>query len=97
MESGAGEGASIPDEKYINVGAKIGSAVDALGADVVLKVRPPGFNQNLNKDEVDLIKEDATLVSFLQPAQNKELVDRIRTKGIGIHIQKNSHYSRKPR
>lgn len=41
VESGAGKGASISDQDYVNVGAKIGSAKDALGADVVLKVRPP--------------------------------------------------------
>ena len=56
VESGAGEGASIPDQKYEAVGAKIVSAQEAFEADVVLKVRQPGFNPTLNKDEVDVIK-----------------------------------------
>ena len=41
VEEGAGKGASISDQEYINAGAQIGSVKDALGADVVLKVRPP--------------------------------------------------------
>lgn len=41
IEEGAGKGASISDQDYINAGAKVGSAKDAFGADVVLKVRPP--------------------------------------------------------
>ena len=41
IEEGAGKGASISDQEYINAGAQIGSVKDALGADVVLKVRPP--------------------------------------------------------
>ncbi len=82
VESGAGQGASIPDEKYVAAGAKIVSAQEALESDVVLKVRQPGFNPNLNKDEIDVIKEGSTLISFLYPAQNKELVQKIKNRGI---------------
>lgn len=82
VESGAGEGASIPDDKYVAVGAKIVSAQEALESDVVLKVRQPGFNPNLNKDEIDVIKEGSTLISFLYPAQNKDLVQKIKNRGI---------------
>ena len=48
----------------------------------MLKVRQPTFNPTINKDEIDVIKEGSTLVSFLQPGQNKDLVDRIRNRGI---------------
>lgn len=51
VESGAGLGASIPDEKYIAAGAKIVSAKEALQADVVLKVRAPQFNPTIQQDE----------------------------------------------
>lgn len=44
VETGAGLEASITDEAYINSGAKIVSTNEALGADVVLKVRMPQFN-----------------------------------------------------
>jgi NAD(P) transhydrogenase alpha subunit len=83
VESGAGKGASISDQEYINAGAKIVSAKEAFEADVVLKVRPPQNNSSLGNDhEVDHIKEGSTLVSFLWPGQNKELVQKIQEKNI---------------
>lgn len=45
-------------------------------------MRQPAFNPNLNKDEIDVIKSGSTLISFLYPAQNKDLVENIRKKGI---------------
>ena len=71
VQSGAGEGASIPDQKYVASGAKIVSAKEAFQADIVLKVRQPEFNPSLNQNEIDAIKEGSTLLSFLYPAQNK--------------------------
>ena len=58
------------------------SAKEALTSDVVLKVRPPQFNEKLNDEEHNIIKPGATLISFLYPAQNKALVDSIKTRGI---------------
>ena len=71
VESGAGKGASISDQEYINAGAQIVSAKEAFGADVVLKVRPPQESSTLGDHEVNHIKEGSTLVSFLWPDQNK--------------------------
>lgn len=83
VESGAGKGASISDQEYINAGAKIVSTKEAFGADVVLKVRPPQENSSLGGDhEVNHIKEGSTLVSFLWPGQNKDLVQKIQEKNI---------------
>jgi NAD(P) transhydrogenase len=82
VESGAGNGASISDQDYINAGAKIGTAKEAFSADVVLKIRPPQDNPTLGDHEVNHIKEGTTLISFLYPGQNKQLVDQIREKGI---------------
>ncbi len=42
VQSGAGVHASVTDEAYAAAGASIGSAADAFGADMVLKVRAPG-------------------------------------------------------
>ena len=44
VESGAGDAASIPDTQFAAAGARIGSAGEALGADIVLKVRGPAAN-----------------------------------------------------
>ena len=41
VQSGAGVAAAQPDEAYVAVGAKIGTAAEALGAQIVLKVRSP--------------------------------------------------------
>ena len=41
VEAGAGASSSIPDAEFQAAGAQIGSADQALGADIVLKVRGP--------------------------------------------------------
>src|SRR5437870_273086 len=45
VQSGAGTAASIPDEAYTAAGAFIGSAAEAFGAGMVLKVRAPGAEE----------------------------------------------------
>ena len=45
VEAGAGTSAAIPDDAYAAAGATIGSAADALGADIVLKVRGPSADE----------------------------------------------------
>ena len=83
VESGAGEGISIPDDKYTEVGAKIVDTQTVFSeSDVILKVRMPQENTNSNKHEVDMLKENAKLISFLYPAQNKELVEKLKNKRI---------------
>jgi NAD(P) transhydrogenase subunit alpha len=79
VESGAGEGASFRDEDYEKVGAKIGSDTVALwsGSDIVLKVQPPDVHPQLARHEADLLREKATLVSFLWPGKNRELVEKL--------------------
>ena len=61
VESGAGGASSIPDEQYVASGATIGSAAQALGADIVLKVRGPG------PGELSQMKSGAMLVGLLDP------------------------------
>ncbi|KAI1772894.1 NAD(P) transhydrogenase mitochondrial precursor [Hypoxylon cercidicola] len=72
VERGAGAQADFPDEAYEKSGATL---VDADGvwsqADIVLKVRGP------NVKEIDRLKEGATIISMLQPAQNKNIVEHL--------------------
>ncbi|KAI5921345.1 NAD(P) transhydrogenase beta subunit [Camillea tinctor] len=72
VERGAGVQADFRDEDYEKAGATL---VDAgtvwASADIVLKVRGP------NPTEIDRLKEGATIISMLQPAQNKDIVQRI--------------------
>lgn len=82
VEAGAGAGASYPDEKYIDAGATIVTGDDAFGlSDVVLKVRAPRELPD-GGHEVDRIREGATLISFLFPAQAEDEIERLRARGV---------------
>ena len=73
IQSGAGLSAQYADGDYVKAGAKIiegGPKELYTEADVILKVRPPLIDM-----EVDLIKPDTTLISFVYPAQNKVCVN----------------------
>jgi NAD(P) transhydrogenase subunit alpha len=61
VQAGAGLNASAIDEAYTAAGATIGSAADAFGADMVLKVRAP------DADERALMKPGTVLVGMLNP------------------------------
>ncbi|CAJ0610151.1 unnamed protein product [Cylicocyclus nassatus] len=74
IEKGAGVGAKWSDEEYAKEGAKLVTNEDAYKADILLKVRPPSLT------EAALLKDNSTLISFLYPATNKELVDKLAKK-----------------
>ncbi|MGY1757746.1 Re/Si-specific NAD(P)(+) transhydrogenase subunit alpha [Geodermatophilus sp. SYSU D00879] len=76
VQSGAGEAASCPDEAYVAAGARIGSAAEAWGADVVLHVNAPTL------DEVARLRPDAVLVSLLAPALAPGLLDALTARGV---------------
>src|SRR5215472_9803285 len=61
VESGAGTLSSIPDAEFQAAGARIGSAGEALAADIVLKVRGP------TSDELPKLKRGAMLIGLLNP------------------------------
>ena len=61
VQSGAGLAASVTDEAYAAAGATIGSAVDAFGCDVVLKVRAPDAGERA------LMKQGGVLIGMLNP------------------------------
>jgi NAD(P) transhydrogenase subunit alpha len=70
VETGAGAGASFPDEAYAAKGATIAADADEVfeSADVVCKVQPP------TSSEAARLREGTALVSFLQPAGDLDLV-----------------------
>ena len=76
VERGAGVEADFLDSAYTAAGATLVDAGSVWeGADIVLKVRSPAA------EEVQLIKPQQTVLSFIQPAQNKELVESIAARG----------------
>jgi NAD(P) transhydrogenase subunit alpha len=61
VQSGAGIASSVTDDAYQAAGALIVDAADALGADMVLKVRAP------TADERALMKSGAAVIGMLNP------------------------------
>jgi NAD(P) transhydrogenase subunit alpha len=84
VEAGAGAGSNFDDEAYTKAGATAVADTRELwsSADIILKVRPPARNPHLNTDEVDLLRDGQVLISFLWPAQNADLLDRLSKKGV---------------
>jgi NAD(P) transhydrogenase subunit alpha len=82
IESGAGIGANFSDDAYRSVGCDILSREEIWNtSDIVLKVRAPEKDPDLGLDETASLKEGSTLVSFIWPAQNPELMDHLAQKG----------------
>ncbi|MBK6723503.1 MAG: Re/Si-specific NAD(P)(+) transhydrogenase subunit alpha [Acidobacteria bacterium] len=79
IESHAGHGINTIDSEYREAGATVIEDTKELWAasDVIMKVRPPEENKELGVHEADLLNEGATLVGFIWPAQNKEMLDRM--------------------
>ena len=79
VEAGAGAAASFPDDAYREAGAEIVTDTRALwaGADLILKVRAPETHPGLNLHETELLNTGGTLISFMQPAQNPELLEQL--------------------
>jgi NAD(P) transhydrogenase subunit alpha len=85
VEAGAGDAAAFADGTYAEAGASIVPNAAALyaAADIVLKVRQPIATAG-GAHEADLLKEGATLISFIWPAQNKELIDRLAARKVTV-------------
>ncbi|XP_053535280.1 NAD(P) transhydrogenase, mitochondrial [Ictalurus punctatus] len=77
VEEGAGREAKFSDQQYQAAGASITNTSGAFNSDLVLKVRGPVFNDSLGLHEAELLKKGCTLVSFIYPAQNAELMERL--------------------
>ena len=73
VETGAGAGASFPDELYRAAGATLADRADEVwaAADVLCKVRPP------TDAEADLAREGQVVIAFVFPAQHPDLVQRL--------------------
>ena len=70
IESGAGKGSFINDDDYQSAGAKIEANINEIynSSDIIIKVNPP------NSDEINLLKKGCSILSFMQPTKELELV-----------------------
>lgn len=80
VETGAGDLADLSDDAYREAGASIAGSATELwsSADIVFKVRPP------TADEVALMHEGQTLIGFVWPAQNPELMQQLAAKKVTV-------------
>ncbi|HEU4723709.1 MAG TPA: Re/Si-specific NAD(P)(+) transhydrogenase subunit alpha, partial [Candidatus Eisenbacteria bacterium] len=76
VQSGAGAAANCGDDVYRAAGAEVVDGAAALWAkaDIVFKVRAPSV------EELGLMRDGTTLVSFIWPAQNADLMQRLAAK-----------------
>ena len=73
VESGAGDAASFSDDAFRAEGAVVVPTAAELWAtsDIVFKVRPP------SAEEVALVRPGMTLIGFIWPAQNPDLMAQL--------------------
>ncbi|KAH0627921.1 hypothetical protein JD844_008493 [Phrynosoma platyrhinos] len=77
VESSAGEASKFSDDHYREAGAQIQGTKEVLASDLVVKVRAPMLNPALGAHEADLFKSSGTLISFIYPAQNPDLLNKL--------------------
>jgi H+-translocating NAD(P) transhydrogenase subunit alpha len=80
VETGAGAAANFGDEAYQAAGARIaGSAAELYaGSGMIFRVRPP------TPDEVAAMKPGTTLIGFIWPAQNPDLMQQLANAGLTV-------------
>ncbi|NOX18857.1 MAG: Re/Si-specific NAD(P)(+) transhydrogenase subunit alpha [Chlorobi bacterium] len=86
IEKNAGLNAGFTDDKYESAGAALYNDAASLYADsdIVLKVNRPTFNEELQKDEIDLMKEGTLLISFAYSLHYPEMAKACAEKGIDV-------------
>lgn len=78
VESEAGVLASFDNTAFELAGATVTTSEEIWNADLILKVNAPSDN------EIELLKEGASLISFIWPAQNAELMEKLSSKNINV-------------
>lgn len=83
MESGSGVTSGFTDKMYEDVGVKISrDKAEILGAGLVVRVRKP------SNEELELLNKGAVSISFLDPFNEKELVEAMAARGVlGISME----------
>jgi len=78
IETGAGINSNYGDLEYENAGATILADAKSVYAqsDIILKVQPVSDN------EIGMMHEDQVSLSYLQPAQNEALLQKLADKGV---------------
>jgi NAD(P) transhydrogenase subunit alpha len=83
VERGAGADASYPDAQYAAAGAVVVDRDAAWRGDIVLKLRPPVVHSD-GSCEADQMREGATLIAYIMPAENPELVEKLAARRLTV-------------
>jgi NAD(P) transhydrogenase subunit alpha len=78
VETGAGAAASFDDAGYVAVGAQVVNRAQALGADIVLRVRKPSL------DDVGAMRPGAIALGFVETCGDDEVVTALHSRGVRI-------------
>ncbi len=78
IESGAGSKASFDDSAFAEAGAQVAERSEVWASDIILKVNAP------TDDEIGLLKDGASIASFIWPAQNEELMNKLSERNINV-------------
>ncbi|MFA0084714.1 NAD(P) transhydrogenase subunit alpha [Vibrio sp. 10N.286.49.C2] len=78
VETQAGSLASFDDTAYIDAGAKIVTTEEVWNSELIFKVNAP------TDEEITLLNDGASLISFVWPAQNPELMEKLSSKNINV-------------
>jgi len=86
VESQAGMAAKFTDDAYVEAGAAVVEDTATLydQSDIILKVRAPGTDNKTGINECDLLRERQTLISFIQPGQNEDLMNDLSSRNISV-------------
>ena len=77
VETGAGAGAAIPDQAYVDAGAKVVSTTDLYGqSDVILRVQKPG------ESELKALRSGQAVLGLLQPLIDPQTAAALATQGV---------------
>lgn len=78
VERDAGKLASFDDAAFLAAGALVESTSEVWASDIILKVNAP------LEHEIALLQPGTTLVSFIWPAQNPELMEKLAARGVTV-------------
>ena len=78
VEYGAGVNASFENEAFTQAGAQVVEREEVWDSDIILKVNAP------IDEEIGLLNDGATLASFIWPAQNEALMNKLSQRNVNI-------------
>jgi len=83
VETGAGDGAMITDDAFVEAGASIAPDAASVygGSDVVVRVRRP-LTEAEGGDEIAAMKSGASLIGMLSPGDDRAQLDHYAQQGI---------------